>query len=197
MRVGLVSLLLWGCDEDAPAPAPEPPCTPVGDPGASPLILELLESDEMGGTRRLTEGGLIHLERPVQGGHVVYVTARVTGLCTESVLLTGRIRSIEDDSVLNKDIRRGFGLKELGDGTATSDPVDLSTFSNIALCPEVRDRYDVEGTQYILEIEVEDIDARVAKLAIRVTPTCGQSDEAERSTCSCECNLGGVSSGCG
>lgn len=173
----------------------EEACTPVGE--GEPRVVALVENTTEGGFRELNDGGEVHLWRPVQGGHVIYVGARVSGLCADPVLITGRIKDLATGNVVSKEMRRGFGLIDQGDATLLPDPTDLGAVANIALCPELTGEHDVMGTQFLLEVEVEDAEGRVARAQAKVTPVCAQTDEAGLTTCQCECTRQGSAGGCG
>lgn len=180
--LGLLAFVLAACGGEE-----TPGCVPVGAEGAPPAVLGLVENDTRGGLVPLSDGGEVHLWRPLQGGHVLYVGARVTGLCTDAVMVTGRILDPQTGEALSQETRRGFGLVDAGDGTATSPPDDLGAVANVALCPPPVDGLDVHGRAFRLEVEVSDADGRVARGALTVTPTCGQADELDRRACVCEC----------
>ncbi len=172
-------------------------CTPVGD-GAAPAVVELVEIGEDGAFHTISDGGEIHLQRPLQGGHVVYIGARVTGICVDQVAITGRIRDLATRRVVAKETRQGLALDDRGDGTALPHEATLGDVANIALCPDLTGDTDVMGTTFTLELEVADTAGRVAQASARVTPVCGQTEGSpERSTCECECRIGAQNGGCG
>ena len=189
--LALTGPALTACESDETA------CTPVGAAGAAPSVVALVENDTRGGLADLTNGGEVHLWRPLQGGHVLYVGARVTGLCADDVMITGRIKDLRTGTVISEETRRGFQFIDSGDGTATSDPQDLGAVANVALCPEATETFNVMGTAFELELRVEDIDGRVARGSVTVTPMCAQSADADRRACECECQLSSSVSGCG
>ena len=84
----LLALLAPACGAEGDA---EDPCTPLGGADTEPAVVALVENDANGGFLELRDGGEVHLQQPLQGGHVIYVGARVTGLCADSVMVTGRI----------------------------------------------------------------------------------------------------------
>jgi hypothetical protein len=174
----------------------ETPCTPLGGPGVEPTVVALVENDTNGGFVELQSGGEVHLWQPLQGGHVIYVGARVTGLCADSVMITGRILDAETGEVIAHETRRGFGLEPQGDGTGLSAPFDLGAVANVALCPPPVEALDVAGTPFLLEVEVSDADGRRAMAGATVTPVCGQADAAARAACECECSAAGADAAC-
>lgn len=174
----------------------EAPCTPLGGPGVEPTVVALVENDTRGGFVELHEGGEVHLWQPLQGGHVIYVGARVTGLCADSVMVTGSILDATTGEVVAHETRRGFGLEPQGDGTGLSAPFDLGAVANVALCPPPVTGRQVAGARFLLEVEVSDADGRTAMARATVTAVCGQADAAARAFCECECSAAGADGAC-
>lgn len=182
-----------GCGADADT---QDPCTPLGGPDVEPAVVALVENDTNGGFVELQTGGEVHLWQPLQGGHVIYVGARVTGLCADSVMITGRILNAETGDLIAHETRRGFGLVPQGDGTGLSAPFDLGAVANVALCPPPVADLDVAGTPFLLEVEISDADGRSAMAGATVTAVCGQADAAARAYCACECSAAGADGAC-
>jgi hypothetical protein len=189
----VATALTAACGSDADT---QDPCTPLGGPDVEPAVVALVENDTNGGFVELRTGGEVHLWQPLQGGHVIYVGARVTGLCADSVMITGRILNAETGDLIAHETRRGFGLVPQGDGTGLSAPFDLGAVANVALCPPPVTDLDVAGTRFLLEVEISDADGRSAMAGATVTAVCGQADAAARAYCACECSAAGADGAC-
>jgi hypothetical protein len=189
----LLALLAPACGAEGDA---EDPCTPLGGADTEPAVVALVENDANGGFLELRDGGEVHLQQPLQGGHVIYVGARVTGLCADSVMVTGRILDATTGEPIAHETRRGFGLVPQGDGTGLSAPLDLGAVANVALCPPPITGLVVAGTRFRLEVEISDADGRAAVASATVTAVCGQADAAARAYCACECSAAGADGAC-
>jgi hypothetical protein len=190
-----LGLTLTGCGEADSTTAT--PCAPVGGPGAAPAILEVLENDGRGALSVVAPDGPVNLRLPFQGGHVLFVGARVTGLCPTGLVVSGRVVDPASGEVVSVDNRSGVTLVERGDGTMAPDPEDLSAVANIALCPETTGQQAIEGTTLTLELRVSDAQGRQADTTLTVVPTCaGIVDVADRESCTCECKRGGGRTEC-
>ena len=194
-RLSLLCLAPTACS-DAESSA-DTPCAPVGGPGAAPAIVEVLENDGRGALSVVSSDGPVNLRPPVQGGHVLFVGARVTGLCPTDLVVSGRVVDPATGEVVSRDARGGVTLVERGDGTMAPDPQDLSAVANIVLCPETTGLRDIEGTTLTLELRVSDAQGRQADTTLTVVPTCGGLvDVTARETCTCECTRGGGEMAC-
>ncbi|MFZ4738709.1 MAG: hypothetical protein ACOYM9_22325 [Bradymonadia bacterium] len=194
-RLFLLCLAPTACS-DAESSA-DTPCAPVGGPGAAPAIVEVLENDGRGALSVVAPDGPVNLRPPFQGGHVLFVGARVTGLCPTNLVVSGRIVDPASGEVVSVDNRTGVTLVEREDGTMAPDPQDLSAVANIALCPETTGLRDIEGTTLTLELRVSDAQGRRAETTRTVVPTCGGLvDVTDRESCTCECKRGGGATAC-
>lgn len=161
-------------------------CTPAGD-ATSPAVVGLVENDTQGGLLPLTDGAEVHLRQPLQGGHVIFVGAVVTGLCTDSVLVTGRVFDAATGALIAEETRRGFGLVERADGTAAPDSHDLGAVANVALCPVAPGEPAAAGRAVRVEVTVSDADGRTAQGVVNATLVCDAADPAARAACACDC----------
>ena len=190
-----LGIALTACGEAGSATAT--PCAPAGGPGAAPAIVEVLENDGLGALSVVAPDGPVNLRPPFQGGHVLFVGARVTGLCPTDLVVSGRVVDPATGEVVSRDARGGVTLVERGDGTMAPDPQDLSAVANIVLCPETTGLRDIEGTTLTLELRVSDAQGRQADTTLTVVPTCGGLvDVTARETCTCECTRGGGEMAC-
>ena len=128
---------------------------------------------------------LVDLIFPIQGGHVIFVGARIRnlGACGDTLSATlrnpttGEIFAFENRSV-------DFTVGDSDGGTP--DLSDTSSLANVPACPDNSAR-DVADTDWVLEVTVTDKQKRVATATRHVQPACRQADANARALCACEC----------
>jgi hypothetical protein len=147
----------------------------------------------------VSDGDRVGLERPPQGGIVLFVGARVRGLGDPTVELRGRLLDLSGAPVAEEG--RVVDLNPTpGDATLWQpDLRSITSVSNIAVCPppstEPLDRFD---RVYTLEVVVtERVSGRAGSARRRVTAACLQSDPTQRDLCRCVCAAGFVIGKCG
>jgi hypothetical protein len=135
--------------------------------------------------RPATDGTVIPLEFPPQGGYVMYVGARVRNLdaCVE---IAGSLRDATTGNEVGFD-SRSTTLRRAADGWGEPDASNLANLSNVNGCPAYGPR-DVHATPYDLVVRVVDSAGRVATVTHRITPTCLQTDLTQRAECICTCS---------
>jgi hypothetical protein len=186
------AVALAGCGPD-----PEPPqdggpdashgCTLpfLGDQAKDPVI-QLVALDADMKLVELKDGDPVALVFPPQGGRVVFAGVRATNVDACGLQLAGAVRD-----TTTKQVRvdtRTVNLLPSGDGWGASDPEDISTFSNVPLCPNQWSMTNIYGTPYELEIAITDRGGRKASQKITVTPEC--SEPAHAAECLCICKGG-------
>jgi hypothetical protein len=131
---------------------------------------------------------MVPLVRPPQGGQVTYAAARVRNLSPCRVFFGGRYRDPASGSELGFDGRNSV-LVAGADGWGRPDPMLLSSFANIAPCPDYDPVRDITGTPAILEMTVTDQTSGMKTMVTRqVVPTCSAADANARALCQCECS---------
>jgi hypothetical protein len=154
----------------------------LGDASA-PVDMRVVALTAGGQLVDLVEGGTIDMILPPQGGRVVFVGAVLTNIEACYVELSGAMR----DNVTNQ-VRvdqRTTNLSPIDGGFGGPVAADISTFSNIPLCPNQWASSAVYGTSFELTVSVIDRDGRSASQSLQVTPSCAEPMfEAE---CSCQC----------
>jgi len=171
--------LVAGCPSPTRCPAGF-----IGEAGAAPEA-QMVFTDGVSPTLRpATDGTVIPLEFPPQGGFVMYVGARVRNLdaCVE---IAGSLRDPTTGNEVGFD-SRSTTLARAADGWGEPDARNLANVSNVNACPAYGPR-DVHATPYDLVIRVSDGSGRVATVTQRVTPTCVQANAAQRAECICTC----------
>jgi len=123
-----------------------------------------------------------------QGGHVMWIGARISGLPPGPARLRAMLLDPETLAVFVEDDRR-VELVPTADGSGEVEP-DLSTsasFAHLVACPNYGSR-PVEGVEWALYVEVADSDdeQRVGSTLLRVVPACAPGPRFE--SCQCECS---------
>ena len=154
---------------------------------------ELSQPPELVVTQRVPDGGVeevsgtLFLQVPPQGGHVVYVGARVRNL--EGCRLELSASLFEPGSgALETEERRRVDL----DSSGMSDPADPANFANVPACPNFGAR-DIAGPQWRLTVEAKQRDGRKASATVPVVLSC----ETGGADCACECAAGYELGKCG
>jgi len=136
----------------------------------------------------LADGARVPLILPPQGGRVIFVGVQATNISACGVTLTGSFR----DNV-NRQIRldgRTMNLQPMGNGWGASSDTDMSTFSNIPMCPNQWADGDVFEKSFELTVTLSDPAGHAATKTIQAVPFCGEPEyEAE---CRCQCKKGYV-----
>lgn len=139
----------------------------------------------------------ISLEYPPQGGHVIFVGARVGGLDDEIADLRARLRTPDDDRIIAEEGR--VVAFEPTSGTEAIKIPDLRSYSNVAnvaVCPPMSGLDHVDRP-FVLEVVVtEPSSGRVGSARRLVTPSCLQADPKARGYCQCECAASFVPGSC-
>jgi hypothetical protein len=162
-----------------------PPCTIgfLGDPKSAPVI-ELVTLDESYISTPLQDGGTVSLMFPPQGGRVIFAGVRATHVDACAVRLAGALRDLQTKQV--RIDTRTVNLEPTGDGWGRSIDSDISTFANIAVCPNQWADTDVFGIEYELIVSVTDRAQRKATQTVRVVPLCTEPEHAEECLCICK-----------
>ena len=167
-------------------------CSPARHESGSKLAVEAVEWDAVSHDYApLADGSDVHLAPPPQGGHVLFIGARVEGLSGNEIELTGRVRDLETDAILQEDTRTTT-VQPMPDrsGFSETDPSSLRYVSNIALCPDY-DAVDVAGRPCLLEVEATDRGRHATgSTRVLVTPICAQPAPEYQAFCECECQAG-------
>ena len=167
------------------------PCAAfLGDPRLPPQIeLTVLVAD--GSQMPLKDGDAVPLIFPPQSGRVVFVGLRATNVHPCAVQVVGRVRD-EKNGAIRTDARV-VDLKKTGDGWGVtgSDPgggivfANISSVSNIPLCPNSWSATDVFDHSYELTLTITDAAKLTASTTIHVTPTCSEPGRVAECQCIC------------
>ncbi len=194
MRRRAAFLLALGAAACTPSPAapdggPPDPCATgfLGD-AARPLVMQAIALDPNLTPFAVANGDMVTLAFPPQGGRVIFAGVRATNLDGCGVQVEGVLRDETTQQVRLES--RTINLLPTGDGWGESDPTDVSTFANVAVCPNEWSPTNVYGTPYQLEVLVTDRQNRTATQMFQVTPEC--SEPAHAAECLCICQGGYV-----
>jgi len=130
----------------------------------------------------------VSLEFPPQGGHVLFVGARVRNLDNPVATLRGRLRSAQDDSIFGEEARTVSFFPSPDDPTLKIPKLDsYSNVANLPACPSYSG-FDLYDQPFILEVSVtEQNSMRTGSARRRVVPSCLQSDPSALAYCQCDC----------
>lgn len=184
-------------------PPPETECDSVNDPTCTtcgiPYVgdvnadieLELIRLDPQYKAHPITEGGDVSILIPPQGGRVIFAGVRAKNLNPCAVNLSGSLR---DPSTMQVRVEsRTINLDLADDGWAASDATDISTFSNIPICPNQWASTDVFDQAFDLRIRIKDQGGKEAEKTLSVTPRCDEVEAAGvpvQAECLCICQQG-------
>lgn len=190
--IGAVAMLLGalGCgpaEETAADAGPDasPSCKLgfLGDPGLDPAI-ELISLGADGTSAPIEEGSSVALIFPPQGGRVIFAGVRATNVDACGVTLGGSLRDPQNGKITFDE--RTVNLKPLGDVWGASVDSDISTFSNIPVCPNQWSATDAFGSEYDLTVKVRDKGGRTVEKTTRVIPACAEPENEEQCRCICK-----------
>ncbi len=174
----------------------------TGDGGAgggapvcdAPTILAVMQLGEDRVAADVLDGGTVDLVGAVQGGHVLFVGARVDGLCAEQADLWAVLRAPADGSIVAEDRRQGVPMHVRADGSREPDWAGRQV-AMVPACPSLAGARIV-GETFDLELTVTDPAGHAASAGVRVRLTCSQTDPYWSAFCACECDAGGTPGAC-
>lgn len=147
----------------------------VGDPG-QPIEVEIVILDVAGTASTVSDGARVPLIRPDQGGEVIFAGVRARNLDTCAVMLIGSLRDGTEatDPIVGLD-GRPVNLADAGDGWAeASEPMQVSSYTNIPPCPNFVSSRDIHEQPYQLTLSVRDGNQRRGSRSVMVTPYCAE-----------------------
>lgn len=137
----------------------------------------------------LADGDPIELFRAPQGGHVLLVGARVSGLNSDTIELRARLRHASTRVIVAEELRTVIveAVPEEPSWKQT-DRRTPTQVAHVAVCPNY-DPEDVVGAAHELEVTVTELyrDFSTGSSSVRVVPSCIQPNAADRAECECEC----------
>ena len=162
-------------------------CVAVGDPRLAIELLPVAVNDA-GALVPLHDGDGLLLQKPPQGGYVIYAGAAARNLQACGAQVTAYlIDRASGKPLTNLDQRKTDFTVENGGYFFTSSP--YSQTPNIPACPDAL-RVGVLGADATLHVEVLDAQSRSAAVEVRVHAACPAGDVK------CPCLCGSNPTGC-
>jgi hypothetical protein len=176
----LAAALLIGCGGGGSA-TPDAkealPC-PIGDLSA-PAEIQIVHLDENNAVIETQAMQTVPLIAPPQGGWIVLLGVRAKNIDCRPMLTTALVDTC-DDQILSIDVR-STQLDVGADGWGVSS---LTSFGNLAVCPQLTAARDLTSVPYTMRVAIEDAAGQKAESSLTVVPTCPDGT----SRCACECN---------
>lgn len=144
----------------------------------------------------LSDGAVLDIIEPPQGGRVVFVGARVSNVDGCAAVLSATLRD-----PLNNQVRfdtRSVNLEDIGGGFGQVHAGDLSLYANIPVCPNLWSQQTVYEGEYRLELKLTDRGGREASTSYAVRAQCTSKSQASPGDptvlpfCECQCEQGYV-----
>ena len=180
LRSGALLALLCGC----PRPTIGPPqCTPQRVQGdlAQPVQLLPITLDGNGNLNALHDGDSLLLQKPPQGGFVLYAGAAARNVEACNAMLTAQLLDAATSLPITGIDQRPTAFVVERDGYFW--PVDGYTQAgNIPACPDVLGK-GVLARNAILRVDVTDAGGRSARVEVSVKAVCESGDQ----DCACAC----------
>lgn len=188
-----LTFTLAGCPNDPSPPSDAGADARVDAPGcmlayvgdkAADIEMEVLILGTGSASSKVSEGSMVPLIFPPQGGEVIFAGVRAKNLDPCGVKITGALRDL-DSNLVQVDART-VNLDDPGDGWARSTDSDIASFANISVCPNNWSKTNIFGNDYQLEVTVTDRDKRSATVKLRVVPFCAEEEYMSFCTCTCK-----------
>jgi hypothetical protein len=138
-----LTFTLAGCPNDPSPPSDAGADARVDAPGcmlayvgdkAADIEMEVLILGTGSASSKVSEGSMVPLIFPPQGGEVIFAGVRAKNLDPCGVKITGALRDL-DSNLVQVDART-VNLDDPGDGWARSTDSDIASFANISVVPE-------------------------------------------------------------
>lgn len=155
----------------------------LGDPAREPE-LELISLRADYSSTSIADGSSVALMFPPQGGRVIFAGVRATNVDACEVTLGGSLRDPQNDKICFDE--RTVNLEPSGDGWGASVDSDISTFSNIPVCPNQWSASNAFESEYDLTVKLRDKGDRVIEKTVRVVPFCAEPENEEQCRCICK-----------
>ena len=137
----------------------------------------------------LHDGDAADLIRPQQGGHCLFVAARVKNICRDDVKLVGKILDADGYLVSGPDGKAPIAWVETG-GFLEPEADNGADMPNVCACPATLE--PIVDQDVIVEATVTDrVSGKGATAKVHVRPVCRQSNDECKQLCNCECGPDG------
>lgn len=179
LRIAAIALLV-ACDGPAAPPRGCQPPRPVGDL-SQPVALLPIALDGQGALGALHDGDTVLLQRPPQGGYVIYAGAAARNLEACGAQITAQLLDAATGvPITGLDQRQADFTVESGGYFWPAN--GFTQAANIPSCPDALHQ-GVVGRSAVLRVEVKDAAQRAARVEVKVTPVCPPGD----ARCPCLC----------
>lgn len=159
----------------------------LGDP-KQPIVLQVTALGVTNMSTPIVDGMSVDLITPPQGGRVIFIGAKATNLSPCGVVISGSIKDPGNGAVMLD--KRTVNLKPQADGYGTSNDTNISTFANIAVCPNQWSSQNIYDQTYEVTLEITDKVGRSASQSVMVVPRCAETEPTLYSGCLCTCKQG-------
>jgi hypothetical protein len=154
---------------------------------SSPPELSLVARSVDGRVVPITDGSIITLAQPPQGGKVIFVGPRARNVSCV-VQITAALKEESSGRLVGTEGRPVILAKGADGWGEPSQPVELSNYANLAACPggNIAIRQDIFGKTYVLSLHLEDRHGHTVDASAHVLPTC--NEPGLENQCQCECS---------
>ncbi|MBK9033578.1 MAG: hypothetical protein IPL61_20330 [Myxococcales bacterium] len=166
-------------DGDGPDPFM---CDPVIGDRTAPIELAPISAAGPDGTV-LTDGAVVRMIAPPQGGIILLVGVRAKNVDGCAVQLTAALRDPGTNQVVGLESRPAQ-LRVGVDGWGVPVEAHFFSMANLAVCPAAAATRDLFDQPWLLELSVDD-DGRQAMTSVTIVPSCEGVDPAW--DCPCQC----------
>lgn len=130
--------------------------------------------------------GIVPLIQPPQGGKVAFIGALARNLDGCPIDITAALIDDCTNETLAVE-RRTILMKPNADGWLEPDqPMEISSYSNLPICPNAGARRELEGEHYKISVSLKDRAGRRVEAMVRVKTECAEAEH--RDVCLCECD---------
>lgn len=164
-----------------------------GDP-AAPMEIEVFYLGADDKNHDVTDGAVLDMIEPPQGGRVIFVGVRAKNVSPCGVSISAGLRDPINNKVNFES--RSVNLVPDGSGFAVSRLGEVASYANTPTCFNTWSAQNLFDGDYTLEVTVEDNDGHKAEKTFAVTATCsdkslaGNSGQAVIDQCMCICKTG-------
>lgn len=163
------------------------------------LVLHLANFiEEKQPMKLLSDGDGVDLAVALQGGHVIYIGARVENMRSSQAEIDAKLVD-PNTGVVRKQDTRTIVMKPVPEDATLKEP-DIRSRSQVAhlvTCPNDESR-DVVGQTWRLEVSMKEVQdgsvksggLRSGSASLNVVPQCNHADAAVKAYCECECEAG-------
>lgn len=155
-----------------------------GDGGGGPLPpleLQVVRWEDGGQLLPVASGDVVPLVNAPQGGHFLFVAARVRNLAGHDVDMFAEVEDAQTGEKINVAVARPFMITA-ADGWSDPEHETFTTLDMVQLCP-MGVGLDLDGRAVKLTLRVHELSTkRTAASSVEIRPACGDSP-----LCQCEC----------